>query len=546
MADDVAALQLGSSRVAPRSRAASASDRLLTWSVFVGFFALYLLSMVDHMLLEFTDSGGMIRSAARMLEHGIGPGDGMHDKWCLGQLLIDLYIVVVGKLGEGASPDEQLLVLRLQSVLPACLGALVPTLVFIIAGKLGYRRVTAVLGALCVGVGTMTWVYVQYLSTEATLGMLLALTIYGMVEFQNTGRARWLALAGFAAGYALLTKTVIAAVLPVLPLWAAASLLRRAPIAPLSRKSLLAAGAALSLPLLAFAALSLWYNHARFGALFSSGYSVERDGAGGGFTTPVWVGLPGLLLSPGKGFFFYNPIALLGLIGVRPFIAKHRETGLSLLAIVCVLVGVHSVWWAWHGDFAWGPRFMEPLTPIFGLFALVHIEHALDRARRVRLLLIAALLQLSIMVQILGVAFDPGRFIDVVSSRSRLLRGGTYFDEKKFPLVDDGFILHFVPYFSPLPGHLWMLRAALADDEQGRVAVLDRPPWLALNATWVPRKSHEISTSLDIWWLRALRAPTHEQGPSRKLAAALGALLVSAVLATVWRLRAPPRAALAR
>jgi hypothetical protein len=513
----------------------------LTGSLFVGFFALYMLSVSDRML-DFTDSGAMIDAAARMLDHGIGSApEAMHEKWCLGQLLLDLFVVAVRRVGQSASPIPQLLLTRLESALPAGLGASVPVLVFAIGRRLGYRRGSATLAALCAGLGTMQWVYAQSLFTESTLALLWLVVIYALLAFTDTGRTRWLALAGSAAGYALITKTASAVVLPILPLWAASILRRRA---ALERRTIAAASCALLLPLACFSAVSLWYNYARFGHVFEAGYAGERDGLGGGFTTPLLTGLFGLALSPGKGFFFYNPVAILGLLGLRSFLRRHSAAGLAMLGIALSVVLVHARWWAWHGDWAWGPRFMLPLAPIFAVFSLARIErmlHETARWRMLRLALLAALLQLSILVQLLGLSFDPGRFIALVSQRTGIFQGGTYYDEAKFPLLDDGVMLHYVPQFSPLAGHLWMLRAALAQERATRNAILAEPPWRNLNPQWVPKKPKKLDTTLSVWWVLARKRPTPQRELSLALAVALCLLLMAAGITLLRQLATSAR-----
>jgi hypothetical protein len=521
------------------ARLEAGKRRALAWCVFLSFFALYLLSSVDAMLV-FTDSMAMVESARRMLHAGIGPGEGqMHEKWCLGQLLIDALIVTIDELFAD-TPVQNFLQVRIQSFVPAGISAAVPTLVFLTGLQLGYQRLTSILAALCAGVGTITWVYSQILFSETTLGLLWLVVVYAMVCFTEGGRASWLWLAGIAGGYALITKTANAAALPVLPLWLLASLWNRQRDVLSNARALLKPMAALCFPIVAFAALNLWYNYARFGGLLSSGYTAERDGESGGFTTPLLVGLFGLVLSPGKGFFFYSPIALLGLFGIGSFVRRHRLLALSLLGIIAAVVLVHARWWAWHGDWAWGPRFMVPLAPLFTLFTLAPISRMLSAAgpqRSLRLLLTAALLGLSIGIQALGLAFDPGRFIDVASGQCRILQGGTYFREGEFPLLDDGFIPHFVPHFSPISGHFWMLRAELVGDKARRSRILHNPPWRKLNRLWVPRAPNRINTKLDLWWFDLAAADAELRPVARTWLAALWLLLAGAATMVVRRVQ---------
>jgi len=61
-----------------------------------------------------------------------------------------------------------------------------------------------------------------------------------------------------------------------------------------------------ALPVLLFLALALGYNFMRFGSLFQTGY-----GGMAVFSTPLLVGLYGLLFSAGKSLFLYAPIVAL-------------------------------------------------------------------------------------------------------------------------------------------------------------------------------------------------------------------------------------------
>jgi hypothetical protein len=120
------------------------------------------------------------------------------------------------------------------------------------------------------------------------------------------------------------------------------------------------------------------------------------------------------------------------------------------------------------------------------------------------------------------------------------LRGGSYFREGKFPLLDDGFILHFVPHFSPISGHLWMMRAALAADESARLVTLSEPPWKKLNPLWVPKNVQDINTNIDQWWLHLENAPSALRVWARVVAFAL-CLLIAGAAATLLRHLMPGR-----
>jgi hypothetical protein len=107
----------------------------------------------------------------------------------------------------------------------------------------------------------------------------------------------------------------------------------------------------------------LAYNYVRYGDWGSNGYEQEA-----GFTTPLLEGLGGLLLSPGKSLLLYAPVVLLAPIACW---LLARRGGLPGRVAVLLIAGetvaglvLNAMWWAWTGNFAWGPRLIMPLLPL--------------------------------------------------------------------------------------------------------------------------------------------------------------------------------------
>ncbi|MGY0235703.1 hypothetical protein [Longispora urticae] len=110
------------------------------------------------------------------------------------------------------------------------------------------------------------------------------------------------------------------------------------------------------LPVLVAGVVALAESWARRGHPLDQGYGAER------FDFPVLLGILAILLSFGKGLVFFTPGLLLP--------ARRRLRGLfdpaavdlwrgqeAWLVFVAGLVLVYGGWWAWNGDFYWGPRF---------------------------------------------------------------------------------------------------------------------------------------------------------------------------------------------
>src|SRR4030066_26158 len=52
------------------------------------------------------------------------------------------------------------------------------------------------------------------------------------------------------------------------------------------------------------------------------------------FTNTLFIGLSGFLISPGKGFFYYSPVAILFFFSIKPFLKKHLLLGISFILIM--------------------------------------------------------------------------------------------------------------------------------------------------------------------------------------------------------------------
>jgi hypothetical protein len=105
-------------------------------------------------------------------------------------------------------------------------------------------------------------------------------------------------------------------------------------------------------------------NYLRFGSFTEFGY--------GGFSALAshagWIGLVGLLVSPGVGIIFFFPIAILLPLAFRYMYRENK--GLFFLSAYIIVAnwlyfGTLSYWepFAWSGGIAWGPRYFISMLP---------------------------------------------------------------------------------------------------------------------------------------------------------------------------------------
>jgi hypothetical protein len=198
------------------------------------------------------------------------------------------------------------------------------------------------------------------LFSEPAVGLCIAVLVWGALRWRARSRFAPVVI-GLAAGAAIqfradsmLTVWIGLLALPLFVPW-------RSVVRPVNL-------AALGIPM-AISAVALGaYNYVRWHSVVEFSYN------GQGFHTPIGRGLEGLLFSPGKGLFLFNPIALLGVIGLGVLLRYNRPVGLMFLLLIVPRLLFFSRWDAWQGGIDWGPRFLMPVLLLF-VVAAVEILH---------------------------------------------------------------------------------------------------------------------------------------------------------------------------
>lgn len=234
--------------------------------------------------------------------------------------------------------------------------------------------------ALLYGLGTIAWPYANMFFGEPMSALSLLATFY-CLKLWLAGRPQmWALFAGIAAGVALTTVTAHAPLIALLALygfgapWLQEWLAKRngdGEVVPVDRTEWAIAVGLFAAPLIAAVGLLLWYNQARFGNAFDTGYHFD---SGEGFTTPIWEGLWGMLFSPYRGIFWFTPLFIASIAAWPTFARFHRLEAWVTGAISVTLLVEYSMWWMWWGGFAWGPRFLVPLTPFLVLWLAPWIQ----------------------------------------------------------------------------------------------------------------------------------------------------------------------------
>jgi len=322
------------------------------------------------------------------------------------------------------------------------LAALTAVLLAAYLQALGFRDRTALIAALIFGTGTMALPYAKTFFSDPLAGTLLLATAFSLLKLRQTGRARFALAAGLALGWAVATRYAEAVFLAVFGLEMLVSGFRfqvsgskfkvqnpESKVQSSKPKVTFYASrfthhasritqnfppfiihySLFALPIAAIGFSLLGFNLARYGNPLNTGYLPQET-----FSAIWWQGIAGQLVSPGRGFLWYNPILLLGFFGVRYFWRNHRTELWGIATVILIHLLLYGKWFMWHGGFAWGARFMVPTLP----FWIILLAPVLENASRRTKWLIGGLWAISALMQI------PGAAVDFDLWQNRLLETG--------------------------------------------------------------------------------------------------------------------------
>lgn len=285
-------------------------------------------------------------------------------------------------------------------------------MVYRTARALQWSAVHGVTAAVGFGLFTMALQSTTELFSEPAVTLCVVVLVYGVVRWRE-GDAKAPLWIGFAAAAAiqfrsdsLITVWIGLLAIPLFVPWRQI----------LTRRNLLLAGVPMGASLL----LLVWYNELRYHKLLVSGYG------GGGFSTALGFGLHGLLFDPGRSIFVFNPLTVLGVVGLGVLLMRDRPVAVLFLVLIVPRVFFFAKWSAWGGGWAWGPRFLLPAVPLLVL-AAVELLRVWDRrsvlglvTRGVAVVLACA----SVVVNILSVRVPYEQWFQALATPATLARLG--------------------------------------------------------------------------------------------------------------------------
>jgi hypothetical protein len=357
-------------------------------------------------------------------------------------------------------------------------------LVYAVVLQLGYSNAIGLIVSLLVGFTTPLWVCAKQDFSEPLQTLLLLVAFWSLIRAKPPVSSRAPFWTGLALALLILTKStyvILGPTLLVALLWR----LRTTTI-----RSVLIVSLSFGLTAMAGAFLYLAWNYVRFGSPYEFGYEE-------GFDTPLLVGLYGWFFSSGKSVFLYAPLLILLLWAIPHFARRHSFETITVTTLTVPLVVLNSMYWGWHSDWAWALRYAVPLLPLW----LLPIATVLESGRKTWRSAVVVLGALGLFVQGLGIAINPANYLNIHTFQiTPLSHPGQGPD-----MNQSGLDVHFVPEFSPLAGHWWLLKATIErmrspGKNPSEYVILHTYPWAGRTErqSWKPEHP-EYALGPDLW-----------------------------------------------
>ncbi len=141
-------------------------------------------------------------------------------------------------------------------------------------------------------------------------------------------------------------------------------------------------------------------------------------------------GLYGLTISSGKSMLWYSPVLLLLPLALNHFWRTNWRAALTCLLIVLTNVLFYAQIFVWHGDGAWGPRYLNMMLPFAALPLAGFLAQLRGQATPWRLAALIVAIVLCVPVQLGALSINFNTYIGMQRDADK-----RYFVPRSSPIV---------------------------------------------------------------------------------------------------------------
>ena len=254
---------------------------------------------------------------------------------------------------------------------------------------------TGLLLASGFGLSTIAWYYSEDFMSEPAATLFLLLSVYWVTSKDAVTRKHDLIWAGTFLALAVSCRLAVLIVIPgfILYQWMVWAESAEKDIKELAMDLVRPA-----IPVIAVLVLVMVYNYVRFADPLETGY----EKVSGRFL----VGFFGILFSPGKSLFLFNPLTLFGCLAFMLFLREQRKTAFLFGWLIVSHLLLFSTWWSWQGGMGWGPRLMLVVLP----YLILPIGFLLQEYKQAVKVPILIALVAGILIQLPSVTVNASRY----------------------------------------------------------------------------------------------------------------------------------------
>lgn len=473
-----------------------ASRRRISAGIFLLLAALYALTAGGH--TSSPDEEGILAQARAMAsgtwtieidetnddvtsrrEQGDGTYTGVSN---LGPSVAALPLLAVGSaVGNFVFADHRIVVENLFALFTnSAITAATGVVLFWVSLRLGAPRRRAVLLALVFGAGTFAWPHARTLFSEPMAALFLLGAVGAAIATVQDDDVHAAIVCGLCLGAGMHARTTSAIFVPIVFAYLMIETLRRRGF-----RTAVTTGLATGAPVLLGLGALLATNALRFGSATDLGPPSIP------FVFPILEGMANLYFSSGKSLFLYAPVVAVAAAALPITLRRRPAEAVLLLVIVLTHSLLFARFVAWHGDQAWGPRYLQVVLPCAVALVAPALQASLRWARAVAVAGVVGALGPAA----LGVLIFPNAYFQLGNATPELTGVIEANGARRYINA-----FHFDPYWSPLLGHARMVPTAVSNT----VSRLGGPPEEVGPLPAVADGRYfwwDFLNQVDVWWL---------------------------------------------
>jgi len=237
--------------------------------------------------------------------------------------------------------------------------------------RVGFSKaiVPSFLATLCMALTSYFWTYSRNLYDGVLCTTLLTISFFLILKYRQTARFGYLVGCFICLGFGIVTRVsmllAIIATITYLVITSRRSLRGKEIIVTL-------------LTLFPFGLWQAWYNFLRTGIFYKSPVQLccpENNALDGN----LFVGIGGLLLSPGKSLLIYAPLIILSFVLFKKFFREYQKEAIYVSVLFILWLLLHAKLRSWYGAAGFGPRHFITIVPILFLPISVNLDYILKK-----------------------------------------------------------------------------------------------------------------------------------------------------------------------